>query len=94
MFQQINIQCENFKQKIIEDINSSNLPPVVAYYILENCLFQLKKVCQEVLNEELKDSSKKETKTVEIDLLDEETKKTLQRASISQEQLQKIEEAE
>lgn len=90
----INLQCENFKHKIIQDINNSNLPPVVAYYILENCLFQLEKVCQETLKEESSDSGKEKTESIELNFMDEETKETLEKASKFQEQLTQLKEAE
>lgn len=48
-----NITCQKFKNDIDNLILNSNLPPVVAYYILKDSLYQLQKLSQEVLNYEI-----------------------------------------
>ena len=58
-----NTQCEEFKNNITEIINKSQLPPVVAYYILKDLLRQVENVCQEVLlqeKEQIKNNQEKE----------------------------------
>lgn len=45
-----NISCQNFKKDINNVINNCELPPVVAYYILKDCLRELEGICNEVLN--------------------------------------------
>ena len=48
-----NITCQKFKNDIDNLILNSNLPPIVAYYILKDSLYQLQKLSQEVLNYEI-----------------------------------------
>ena len=55
-----NITCQKFKNDIDNLILNSNLPPVVAYYILKDSLSQLEKLSQEVLNYEMEQQQNKE----------------------------------
>ena len=44
-----NTTCEIFKQNIDNVISNSQLPPVVAYYILKDSLKDLQNLCRQAL---------------------------------------------
>ena len=48
-----NLLCQNFKRNIDNIIQNSQIPPVMAYYILKDRLNELQKICNEVLQEEM-----------------------------------------
>lgn len=85
-----NITCEKFKHDINNIISNCELPPVVAYYILKDSIHELESICQEVLEYESKNSTEEEC-TEKVELLDEETKKNLEKTNAL---AKKLEEAE
>ena len=56
----INIRCENFKQKLIDDINRCNLPISSAFYICQLVFSDLEKTYYATLNEEAKEKIENE----------------------------------
>lgn len=48
------LQCEKFKQQILNLLNSNNLPPVIKYYIIKDINYQIEKTYMEYINLQLK----------------------------------------
>jgi hypothetical protein len=61
----INIRCENFKQKLISDINECGLPISSAFYICQLVFTDLEKTYYATLNEEAQEV--KEMEDIESD---------------------------
>ena len=57
-----NTTCEIFKQNINNIINNSELPPVVAYYILKDSLRDLQNLCKQALEYQKQDTSQQKKK--------------------------------
>lgn len=57
-----NKECIILKNNISEELNSSHLPPVVAYFILKDILNDLEKVCQEAIQQESKHDKEEQIK--------------------------------
>ena len=75
-----NVSCESFHKNINNLINTCELPPVVAYYILKDCLSDLEKMCNEVLEyqaSKLKQGKKENQQTIKI--IDQKTEKQIQK---------------
>ena len=88
----INTQCNTFRKDISNVINNSQLPPVVAYYILKDILRELDGICQEVLIQEDKQSkNSQQQEQVYLDIQNPEVKNILQQNKKVKEQLQKEE---
>lgn len=50
---QVNAQIENLHQQIVDVINSNNqLPAAIVYYVLKDCLNEVSKVYEQILNKE------------------------------------------
>ncbi len=48
----INTDAEDFKKRIIFEVNNSKLPPVIVYYIMKDILHEIDYNYQEVLKKE------------------------------------------
>lgn len=57
-----NTTCEIFKQNINNIINNSELPPVVAYYILKDSLRDLQNLCKQALEYQKQDTLQQKEK--------------------------------
>lgn len=55
-----NISCQQFKQSIFNIIIDSELPPVAAYYVLKDILHDLEDLCQEAIQQEIKQIKKQQ----------------------------------
>ena len=75
-----NLSCEKFKQDIDNVINHCGLPPVVAYYILKNSLYELEDICKDVMRHELKNPTEQQQE-INIDLTDQQNMKKLEKSS-------------
>lgn len=85
-----NITCEKFHQDINNIIQNSQLPPIVAYYILKDCLNNLNNICIEVLNYEMNDDSPQEIQGADtFKLIDDETEKNIKELKIDSEKHKK-----
>ena len=65
----INTKCEQFKQQIISDINNSQLPISIAYFIMKDVFQEVEKTYYATLNQEAQEQI--ETKSNEEVLEDE-----------------------
>lgn len=54
----INIDAEDFKKRIIFEVNNSKLPPVIVYYIMKDILHEIDYNYQEVLKQEIQKKEK------------------------------------
>ena len=71
-----NTDCLIFKQKIDKVILQSQLPPMVAYYIVKDSFNNLQKICEQVI-EYQKNHNNEQKHTQNIDLLSEEDKEKM-----------------
>lgn len=61
-----NVSCQRFRKNLSELLNSCQLPPVVAYYIMKDSLSELQEICQQVIKYELQnDESEKRRLTID-----------------------------
>ena len=79
-----NITCEKFHQDINSIIQNCQLPPVVAYYILKDCLNKLDSICREVLNYETNHNDSQMIQNKEtFKLIDNETEKNIKKMKVN-----------
>lgn len=61
----LNIRCEDFKQRLITDVNECNLPISSAFYIFQSIFQDLEKTYYATLNEEAQMNEEEEKEITE-----------------------------